>query len=81
MKPQEPQARSGEVTVNDKPVSTRAGIHFVQDAGIRGGGKPPSLLAQAQAIFGILPVKKKSLVEQPGICEGPTRDQHAGAVE
>jgi hypothetical protein len=81
MKPQEVQARGGGVTVNDNPVSTGALIHFVQDAGIRSSGEPPSLLAQAQAKLGILPVEKEPLVKQPSIFYRRARDKHAGAVE
>src|ERR1700688_4856927 len=81
MKPQRAQAGSGLVPVEDEPVSSSAGIHFMQDARIAGGGNPPSFFAQAQAKFGVLPVEKKTLIQKSSIFQGSAGDQHAGAIK
>jgi hypothetical protein len=53
----------------------------MQHTGIGSGGNPPSLFAQTEAKFGILPVEKETLVQHTGIFYSPAGNQHAGAIE
>jgi hypothetical protein len=67
--------------IEDKLISSGAGIYFVQDHRSRSGRYPPSSFAKTQAEFGVFPVEKKSFIEQAGIFETRARNEHTGAIQ
>lgn len=81
MELKQPQAGSSVIAIEKNPISLSAGIDLMKHLGVGDCGNFPSFLAKPQTEFCILPVEKKTFVQQAGIFDGSPAYEHASAIQ